>query len=227
MPLSGISRCPNLKRCSMICVSIGDPLQIPEAVRLGAELVELRLDLIGVEPGKLFSEIPQQLQVIATCRPGGLSDDQRKDLLNTSVDLGATYVDLEIESSEAYYHEMAGYAAGKGCRVIVSYHNFEMTPDRDRLRTILEKAYDMGAAVGKIATEVRSGEDVMNLLSLYDLPGKKVVIGMGEKGRIIRVAAPYLGSEFTFASADRGPETASGQLSVRQLNTIFEIIGPS
>jgi 3-dehydroquinate dehydratase-1 len=211
----------------MICVSIGDPLQIPEAIRLGADLLEFRLDLIGEEPGKLFSGIPEQLKVIATCRPGKLPDDQRRDLLNTSVDLGAAYVDLEIESSEAYYHEVAGYAAEKGCGVIISYHNFEMTPDRDRLKTILEKAYEKGAGVAKIATEVRSREDVNNLLSLYELPGRKVVIGMGPKGRIIRVAAPYLGSEFTFPAPDSGQETASGQLSLSQLQKIYEIIGPS
>lgn len=210
----------------MICVSIGNPSQIPETIRFGADLLEFRFDLMGEEPGKLFSMIPDQVQVIATCRSGGLPDARRKDLLKTSVDLGASYVDLEIESSETYYREVAGYAAENGCRVIVSYHNFETTPDRDRLKTILEKAYEMGAAVAKIATEVRSGEDVMSLLSLYELPGRKVVIGMGPKGRIIRVAAPYLGSEFTFAASDSGQGTASGQLSLSQLNEIYKIIGP-
>jgi len=54
-----------------------------------------------------------------------------------------------------------------------------------------------------------------------------VVIGMGEKGRITRVMAPFLGAEFTFASPESGGETAPGQLSVNQLNELFNVINQS
>lgn len=210
----------------MICVSIGDPSQMPEAIRLKAAMLEFRLDLIRKEPESLFSMIPGHVQVIATCRPGEFNDEKRKDLLRASVELGAGFVDLEIESSAEYYRELAGYAVEHGCQVIVSYHNSELTPGRDQLIAILEKSYEMGAAVAKIATEVRSTDDIRNLLSLYDLPGRKVVIGMGTQGRITRVAAPYFGAEFTFVSPDGGSETAPGQLTFSQLNEIYHIIGP-
>jgi len=210
----------------MICISIGDSSQIPEAIRLRPAMLEFRLDLIGEEPQRLFSMIPEHSRVIATCRPGELHDEQRKDILKASVNLGASFVDLEIESSTDYYREMAGYAVEHGCQVIVSYHNPELTPGRDQLAVILGKAYEMGAAVAKIATEVRSREDIRHLLSLYDLPGRKVVIGMGAGGRITRVAAPFFGAEFTFASLDSGSETASGQLTISQFNEIYHIIGP-
>ncbi len=45
-----------------------------------------------------------------------------------------------------------------------------------------------------------------------------VIIGMGEKGVITRVAAPMLGAEFTFASAETGKETAPGQISKERLS---------
>ncbi len=196
-------------------------------LRLRAEMLELRFDLILEEPEKLFSKIPASVRVVATCRPGNMDDGERMDLLKASVDRGAAFLDLEIESSPMYFRELAGYAVERERQVIVSYHNHELTPGGDQLKAILEKAYQMGASVVKIATQVHTREDIGNLLSLYDLPGRKVVIGMGERGRITRVAAPYLGAEFTFASPEEGPGTAPGQLTYRQLKKIFQTIGPA
>ena len=62
---------------------------------------------------------------------------------------------------------------------------------------------------------------------MYDLPGKKVVIGMGEMGRITRIMAPYLGAEFTFASPTHGGETAPGQLNYGQLKDLYKVINES
>ncbi len=50
---------------------------------------------------------------------------------------------------------------------------------------------------------------------------------MGDAGRITRVAAPLLGSEFTFASPGEGRETAPGQMSASQLNAIYKILNGS
>lgn len=190
-------------------------------------MLELRFDLIREGPEKLFSAIPGSVRVVATCRPGNMDDAERMDLLKASVDRDAAFLDLEIESSPEYFRELAGYAVEKGCQVIVSYHNHELTPGGDQLKSILEKAYQMGASVAKIATQVNTMEDIGSLLSLYELPGRKVVIGMGERGRITRVAAPYLGAEFTFAAPEEGPGTAPGQLTYRRLKKIFQTIGPA
>ena len=46
--------------------------------------------------------------------------------------------------------------------------------------------YEKGADIAKIATRVNASEDIRNLMSLYDLPGKKVILGMGDLGRITR-----------------------------------------
>jgi 3-dehydroquinate dehydratase-1 len=81
--------------------------------------------------------------------------------------------------------------------------------------------------VAKVSTKVQSTEDVINLFSLYSQPGRKVILGMGPQGRITRVAAPFLGSEFTFASPFEGVETAPGQMSAGQLKAIYNLLNGS
>jgi 3-dehydroquinate dehydratase-1 len=50
---------------------------------------------------------------------------------------------------------------------------------------------------------------------------------MGPKGRLTRVVAPLLGSQFTYASAAGGKETAEGQIEREELEKIMEALrGP-
>ena len=208
----------------MICVSISDPAQLAPVIKLGAELIELRLDLLRILPEDLFPGIPKEVKTVVTCRPGEYNEEERIRLLISSMELGAEYVDLELESSVSFSEPIMLVAKALGCDVIFSYHDFNSTPGRDGLKRILEQCFERGGAMGKIATKVHNQQDIMNLLSLYNLPGRKVVLGMGAAGRVTRVMGPYLGGEFTFASPGDGEETAPGQLSMEQLHVIYKMI---
>ena len=190
-------------------------------------MIELRLDLIKVPPSELLPLIPGNLETIITCRRGVYSEEERTDLLKAGMKLGASYVDLEIETPAGQMEAMIRAARQAGTRVIVSYHNFKRTADREDLESMMIACYERGGEIAKIATQVNAPEDVRTLLSLYDLPGKKVILGMGPKGRITRVMGPYLGAAFTFASTGVGGETAPGQLTVQQLNEIYNVINKS
>jgi 3-dehydroquinate dehydratase-1 len=211
----------------MICVSISHMAQINSVLQSDAEMIELRLDLIKEEPRTIYSRITGAVKSVATCRPDGYSEGERITLLKGCMDLGASFVDIEVESSASFVKELTGHAKSCGTELIISYHNFEQTPPRQELTRMLNRCYERGGAIAKIATRVNSLEDTRNLISLYDFPGRKVVIGMGEKGRITRVMAPFLGAEFTFASPESGGETAPGQLSVSQLNELYKMINQS
>ena len=208
----------------MICVSIAHMSGLTEAIDSGAELLELRLDLIKEAPSKLFPLLPLTLASIVTCRPGVYSDDERVKLLLEGIKLGADYVDVEIETAPGDLEVLLAAARNSACKVIISYHNFLRTADREDLESLMLACYEKGGEIAKIATMVNAPEDIRNLLSLYDLPGRKVILGMGPQGRITRVMGPYLGAEFTFASSGGGGETAPGQLSVKQLNEIYKVI---
>ena len=47
---------------------------------------------------------------------------------------------------------------------------------------------------------------------------------MGNKGRITRIAAPLLGSPFTFASLSKGKETAEGQIEKDILEQMMRLL---
>ena len=211
----------------MICVSISSLHQLPGVIDSGVSLIELRLDLIGEEPDRIYHMIPGHVKTIATCRPEDYSDPDRIQLLQACMDLGAAYIDLEIESTESYLESLIAYARRSGTITILSYHNFKTTPDVKELEQILGRCYERGADVAKIAVQINTPLELNTLLGLYRLPGKKVVLGMGKLGRISRVAGPYLGAEFTFGSPGNGSETAPGQISYSQLKDIYKVIDES
>lgn len=211
----------------MICVSVAKLSGLNEAIRSGAGMLELRLDLIGEHPSKLIPLIPGDMKSIVTCRPGVYGDKERLRLLQEAMKLGADYVDIELETAVADLELLLEAAKDLGTRVVISYHNFEKTADREDLESVMIACYEKGGEIAKIATHINASEDIRNLLSLYDLPGKKVILGMGSQGRITRVLGPYLGAEFTFASLGGSEKTAPGQLSVKQLTELYKVIDES
>jgi len=211
----------------MICVSISDPDQLDDVLGRGFRMVEFRFDLFSASPSELFRALPEDVRSVATCRPGPYSDPERTALLLDCIGLGASYIDLELDAREAVSERLLEAAENSTCDVIISHHDFESTPPFEELKELLDKCFSQGADVAKIATQVSGQEDLIHLMSLHSLPGRKVILGMGEKGRISRVMGPFLGSEFTFASPAGGNETAPGQIAAGDLRTIYHLIEPS
>ena len=68
---------------------------------------------------------------------------------------------------------------------------------------------------------VRSESDAARLLGLLGRWQDTVVVGMGDLGRVTRVAALLLGSPFSYAAPDDGVETAPGQLPLSAMTRIL------
>jgi len=187
-------------------------------------LVEVRLDLLKADPEKIELLAMQCRQWIATCRHGNLTEHERTVLLAASIRSGATYVDLEYEAEPAYRQPLIDLARQYRCKIIISYHNFEATPDVDTLNQIVERSTEFGADCVKIAVMANSLADCARIMSLYDRHKQIVAFAMGELGKITRIAAPLLGACFTFASVDEEHLTAPGQFTAAQMETIYKII---
>jgi 3-dehydroquinate dehydratase-1 len=212
----------------MICVSIAEPdyLNCKKALEK-TECAEIRMDMMDLKESEIqeIFSYPGK-DIIATCRPGKdkYNDEERLEKLKTAITSGATFVDVEIETSEAFKGEIIPIAVQNKCKVIVSFHDFEKTPSSSELEDIVEQCFEQGADIAKVACMIHSKQDISRILSLYDRDNNIVAIGMGELGKITRIAAPFLGAPFTYASLNSGKETAKGQLTKHMMEKILEMI---
>lgn len=209
----------------MLCVSIAEKgvAQISALIKT-AEMAEIRIEKSGMTVDEVHQLFNGHKQLVATCRPDGLSTKQRQKLLKAAIDAGAAWVDIEIESDVDYISEIYNYAKSKGCRVIISYHNYDKTPDNEALNKIIIQAISYKPDLVKIATQVVTMQDSARLLALYQYKIPLLAIGMGSLGKITRIAALELGAPFTFVSADAREKTASGQLSESKVHEILNAL---
>ncbi len=208
----------------MICISIGKTEQLEVVNAIKPDMLELRFDLMNEDPGSALSRVEGEPVIIATCRPDKLKDSDRMLILKKAIDAGVGFIDIELDSELSYLKELIEYARAGNSEIIISWHDFEETPSLEKLKEILSQCYDKGADVAKIASQVNTEKDNSNLLSLYTMEGRKVVLGMGEMGKITRLAALHLGAEFTFVSSDAEYVTAPGQLTYNEFTALNKIL---
>lgn len=209
----------------MICISFGSITLSDLLERLKTTpLAEIRIDLLKLTSTQVAQVFGSHFNLIATCRPDTMGIEAQQQLLLTAIESGAAYVDIEEEAPSSFKKAMVEAAHAKGCRVIVSYHNYVETPNRATLHATISQMVDDGADIVKIATLAHTSADAARILSLYEDPIKPLVaLAMGEAGRVTRIAIPLLGAPFTFA-APQGAATAPGQFTDTEMETIYKIV---
>ena len=190
-----------------------------------ADCAELRLDLLDLSNGQVKRLFSMPVKTVATCREGKYSDNDRMTMLETAILSGAGYLDIELEMPDRMKESLIKLAKDIDCRVIVSYHNYTSTPPLKKLRSIIDECRDARPDIVKIACQVTKPDDVANLLSLYTFEKNIIALGMGLDGLITRIAAPLLGAEFTYATVDKDNKTAQGQVTVKEMKTMYRILG--
>jgi 3-dehydroquinate dehydratase-1 len=209
----------------MICVSIAEPDfdRCREAL-LDSEFAELRIDqtdFSDIEVKELFA-LP--VDIIATCRPGTKEDSLRESLLLAAIISGASYVDIEVNADIDYFYKLQDKAKQQNCKLIVSYHNFEHTPQMSELEDILNQCLRREADIAKLACRVHSAADCARILSLYQEERNIIAFGLGKMGTFTRIASLFLGAPFTYAALAPGKETADGQPDRQRLKSILDAL---
>lgn len=200
-----------------------------------ADLVELRLDAMqrpDIAPFIARFDIP----VLATNRPtweGGAfsgSESERLALLEAALDVGAQYVDIELRTESGLRDAFLEKARGRGAWSIVSWHDFHETPDVARLSEIYREMRELaahGAKSGKIVTFAKGAAEALRaptLLAQADAAFPLSTFAMGAAGGITRLASLYLGGHICYAAADENSGTAPGQIGIRRLRTLCDLL---
>lgn len=207
----------------MICVSIGN-ISFRKAKKIinNENFVELRLDKMTLKEAKITKLFSLDCKLIATYRKtDNITDNERLISLKTAIDAGAYFVDVDIDNTVDFINEIILHAKNKNCKIIISYHNYKETPSENALNKIIEKCFKYNADIVKISCFVNNVSDNIILFSLYSNYKNIISIGMGEKGKVTRIAGLSFKAPFTYASLNEKNKTAPGQIDKKTLTGIF------
>ena len=220
----------------MICVSImardnAEALtKIQRAANL-ADMLELRLDVMLNFDIKELIDASKRPVIVTyrTCKEGGKGSHDYKTqiryLLN-AVEAGADIIDVEYSMPPEFRGELLeNHGLSK---VIISKHILNETPSRQELKEIFKKMAATGADIIKIISFATRSEDNLRILGLLPLAGdygrEIIAFCMGPLGRVSRVATIQMGGYLTFASLEEGQESASGQVPIKKMKAILEML---
>ncbi len=205
---------------------------IDKAELAGVDIIEVRFDLFG-EWGRLAEiasngKTPKIASLKLADRGGKFlgTETQQENILVNAAAKGFSYVDIDLGTNNT--RKFTTRAKEQGAKVVISYHNFNKTPKKPLLSRILNDEIECGADVCKIVTTVNRAEDnlvLLNFLAANFHKAKIVCFGMGEAGKVSRLLSPVFGGYFTFASLERGAETAAGQMTIDEMKTAYSLLG--
>lgn len=217
------------------CLNILDNLQEDEMAEVRVDLVSHLSPRSSVDDPGLSDEELKVLwrhprDKIVTCRDiqgmqgPGFTLERQKVLENAIKTRTVQMVDVEYEAPESYRKAIAHVAVENNVRMIISYHNYEETPSKEKLLKIVDDCFQYGADIAKVAVLSRSKQDTARVLSLYEDQRPVVALSMGSDGVISRVAATKLGSPFTFVAVSAESMTAPHQVTLKHMRTIFQLL---
>ena len=136
-------------------------------------------------------------------------------------------IDYELSNAPADIQALREVSKASGIGMIMSFHNFQMTPDAATLDSKFAAAKQYGADVGKVAVMPNSDLDVLELLAAtsrardtLDIP--LISMSMGGVGSLSRIMGWVYGSAATFAVGKSS--SAPGQVAIEDLRTALAIV---
>jgi 3-dehydroquinate dehydratase-1 len=206
-----------------IVASLTDPSQAAAAQAQGAELLELRFDLMEGDPAKLVRQCKalSHLPVIATLRStqeGGRyfgSPEEWAKKIAPVIPL-VDYIDVEQQ-----FARMAGPVKAAGRAIIASHHAAVMLPLH--VLFVLEQELRAFGDIPKIIVTPRNEDDLIDLIAFTRAAKKPVCTGvMGTTFRYARAILPLFGSELVYCHT--GVPAAEGQYSVEEFVALRKLL---
>lgn len=197
-----------------------------------ADIIEWRADflpkdeILRVAPAVFEKFVGRELIfTIRTNREGGnieLSDQEYVALIKEVAALyQPDFIDFEYYSHKEIFEEMLEFP-----NLILSYHNFEETPEN--YLEIMSELTSLSPAVVKMAVMPKTEQDVLDVMNYtrgfktLNTEQAYATMSMGELGSLSRLAGRITGSCWTFASLDEA--SAPGQIPLGTLKKFLEVL---
>lgn len=200
-----------------------------------ADILEFRLDnlhdhLDAAE--SCMASVPASTGILTTVRhfdEGGavrIAAEERVAIYRRFLER-SDFIDVELRSLELPgFGALVEEAKARGVTVIISFHDFENCPSRVDLFETVERSYDLGADIAKVAVVVEKFPEIQLLVELVEAfrdEGEEIsAMGMGSLGRISRLTLGKAGSCLNYGYLEE--PNAHGQLSASRLKEILAIL---
>lgn len=214
-----------------ICVSVcrENAGELAESIRNAedyADVIEVRFD--GLNPRDFpaaFAALNSTKSLLLTYRPkeqGGMTDADlagrvdfwKSNLISNRQD---SWFDNEPDLADVLQWP-------QGHPMVRSFHDFSGVPSE--LNNLFDKLSADGDVV-KIACSVNEITDAIPLWKLLERSKSEwksfIPIAMGEAGKWTRILGLAHGAFMTYASLDTGSETAPGQISARDMSSVYRV----
>ncbi len=139
-------------------------------------------------------------------------------------------IDYELSNPPHELAQLRQASRANDVAMIMSYHNFQSTPDAAFLTGKFLEAERLGADIGKVAAMPKSPEDVLTLLgAMWRASGAAGIpligMSMGGFGAVSRIVGGVFGSAVTFAVGKSS--SAPGQIPIEDLRVALTTVGRS
>ena len=216
-----------MRKPRICAVIVNNDLRAMREVEPWVDLFEARIDVIGEGWQELVKQLRKPwIACNRSAEEGGQwqgKEARRIEKLLEAMELGADVIDVEFRTMNL---ERILKVIKKRTKCLLSFHDLEKTPPLDEAKGIVQAQLKAGADICKVITTARGFDDNVTALQLIlEFPGVRMVsFAMGALGTISRVLCPLVGGDFTYASIETGKESAPGQITVRDLARIYEMV---
>ncbi len=209
----------------MICITIAQTSRtlaladMLNAVTLGADLIEIRLDTLEKSPHLKDMMEAKRVPILFSCRrlqDGGNwkgTEEERLILLRQAVLSSAEYVEIEMDIADQI-------RPFPGCKRVISYTNLQETPKN--LDKIYQEMLALKPDIIKLTCRARTPDEAWPLIQiLVKPPVPTTVVGLGKAGIMLSILGKKIHSLWTVAALERGMEAYPGQPTIQDLQNIY------
>jgi len=221
------------KICTTIATEDLDKLkyQIDKAFAWGSDYVEIRFDFLKLSDMSHALKIVEEFKTnaiftIRSPEQEGKFKGSHSDRITWLKKISAIepmLLDIELKTIKEN-DDLADYLEDQKTPLLVSWHNFEETPENTELTEMITEMRIYSNNI-KVVTTAKTGQDALRILDLYENANglNLVAFAMGDSGILSRILCTIYGNApFTYASLEKA--VVPGQLTVKQIRKIYDKI---
>ena len=214
--------------------TLTEMLQKLKIAQQKSDFIELRCDYLNKIDTKMIEKIAEKICIdtIFTCRnikDGGNfkgTQQEQREIIKYAMSLNKfSHFDIDFSQIESWKSELQNKE--KQYKIILSHHNFKKCLSYQNCIKIIDKMFENGADIAKIACKIDNIKNICTMLKVldkYKKENKNVIFAPMCEDKIVRNLANKYGSWTNFVCLNEKESTAKGQICIDNYDKIVDLL---